>query len=60
MHMAQQISHLPGVPLSMENQHELHASAAVGLYLPPGPAVLAKRAMAPSQREVFTTTDDFV
>lgn len=30
MHVAQQISHLPGVPLSVESQHELYASAAVG------------------------------
>lgn len=30
MHVAQQISHLPGVPLSVESQHELYASEAVG------------------------------
>lgn len=30
MHVARQISHLPGVPLSVESQHELYASEAVG------------------------------
>lgn len=62
MRMAQYISHLTNVPLMecMESQHEPHTSEAMGLYLPPGPAMLTKKARIPFQGEVFTSPADSV